>query len=59
MEAPVETVNKSTEVTGSVFGEIEQTPCPKCKLPFLVKKAKKDGSTYLFCNDKTCGYKAE
>ena len=23
MEAPVETVNKYTEVTGSVFGEIE------------------------------------
>ena len=23
MEAPVETVNKRTEVTGSVFGEIE------------------------------------
>lgn len=24
MEAPVETVNKSTEVTGSVFGEIDR-----------------------------------
>ena len=24
MEAPVETVNKRTEVTGSVFGEIER-----------------------------------
>ena len=24
MEAPVETINKRTEVTGSVFGEIER-----------------------------------
>jgi len=43
----------------AVFGDIEQTPCPKCKLPFLVKKVAKDGKITLFCHDKKCGYKIE
>jgi len=43
----------------AVFGEIEETPCPQCKLPFLVKKTKKDGTVTLVCHDKTCGYKKE
>ncbi|HEV2601075.1 MAG TPA: type I DNA topoisomerase [Candidatus Babeliales bacterium] len=41
----------------AIFGEIEEKPCPKCKLPFLVKKTAKDGTVSLSCNDKTCGYK--
>lgn len=41
----------------AVFGDIEETPCPKCKAPFLVKKTAKDGTVTLFCHDKACGYK--
>lgn len=41
----------------AVFGDIEEMPCPKCKLPFLVKKVTKDGKVSLFCSDKNCGYK--
>ena len=40
----------------AVFGEIEETPCPQCKLPFLVKKTDKEGNVTLFCHDKKCGY---
>jgi len=40
----------------AVFGDIEETPCPKCKLPFLSKKIDKNGNTTLFCSDKNCGY---
>lgn len=40
----------------AVFGEIEETPCPKCKLPFLVKKTNKAGEITLLCSDKNCGY---
>jgi DNA topoisomerase I len=40
----------------AIFGDIQETPCPQCKLPFLVKKYDKEGSTTLVCNDKTCGY---
>jgi len=41
----------------AVFGDIEETPCPDCKLPFLVKKVAKDGTVTLLCHDKKCGYK--
>jgi DNA topoisomerase-1 len=41
----------------AVFGEIEETPCPQCKLPFLVKKVSKAGAVTLMCHDKKCGYK--
>jgi len=41
----------------AVFGDIEETPCPNCKLPFLVKKVSKAGKVTLLCSDKTCGYK--
>lgn len=40
----------------AIFGDIEETPCPKCKLPFLVKKVDKEGTVTLFCSDKNCGY---
>jgi len=41
----------------SVFDEIEEKPCPKCKLPFLVKKTNKEGKITYLCHDKKCGYK--
>ncbi len=41
----------------AVFGEIEETPCPQCKTPFLAKKTAKDGTVTLSCYDKACGYK--
>jgi DNA topoisomerase-1 len=42
----------------AVFGDIEETPCPQCKLPFLIKKtSKKDGTVTLACWNKECGYK--
>jgi len=40
----------------AIFGDIEETPCPNCKLPFLSKKTDKKGNVTLFCSDKTCGY---
>jgi len=40
----------------AIFGEIEEKPCPKCKAPYLAKKAAKDGNTPLACGDKACGY---
>ncbi len=40
----------------AVFGDIEETPCPLCKLPFLIKKVAKDGTVTLICSDKKCGY---
>lgn len=40
----------------AVFGDIEETPCPQCKLPFLVKKVDKQGNVTLLCSDKKCGY---
>jgi DNA topoisomerase I len=43
----------------AVFGDIEETACPECKLPFLVKKTDKQGNITLFCSDKKCGYKKQ
>lgn len=43
----------------AVFSDIEETSCPKCKLPFLMKKFSKDGKVTLLCSDKNCGYKKE
>ena len=31
--------------------------CPKCKLPFLMKKFDKEGNITLVCSEKTCGHK--
>lgn len=41
----------------AVFDQIEQIPCPQCKLPFLTKKTNKAGEVTLICFDKKCGYK--
>lgn len=41
----------------ALFGEIEETPCPQCHLPALIKKI--DPATEketLLCSDKKCGY---
>lgn len=43
----------------AIFSDIEETPCPKCKLPFLMKKVSKDGKVTLLCSDKNCGYTKE
>jgi DNA topoisomerase-1 len=43
----------------AIFGDIEETPCPNCKLPFLVKKYAKDDTVTLVCSDKKCGYTSE
>lgn len=41
----------------ALFGEIEETPCPQCKLPALIKKTSpKDGTVTLLCSEKKCGY---
>jgi len=41
----------------AIFGDIEETECPKCKTPFLVKKTGKDGKTTVYCSNKECDYK--
>ncbi len=42
----------------ALFGEIEETPCPLCKAPALLKKVDaKTGAVALSCADKKCGYK--
>jgi len=40
----------------AIFGEIEERPCPQCKLPFLIKEKDKEGNVKIRCSDKTCGY---
>ena len=40
-----------------IFGDIDETPCPDCKNPYLLKKYDKDGSITLSCPNKECGYK--
>jgi DNA topoisomerase-1 len=40
----------------SIPGEIEQTPCPHCKTPYLLKRSDKEGNVTLTCSNKECGY---
>lgn len=41
----------------ALFGDIEETACPSCKAPALLKKVDpKTGTTTLTCADKKCGY---
>lgn len=40
----------------AIFDQIEEKSCPKCKLPFLIKKVDKEGNETFRCSDKTCGY---
>jgi len=39
----------------TISGEIEQSPCPDCKAPYLLRRKSKDGIT-LKCADKECGF---
>lgn len=41
----------------TIAGEIEESPCPKCKLPFLLKRTNKAGENIYYCSDKKCDYK--
>jgi len=41
----------------TISGDIEETPCPKCKAPYLLKKTDKDGNVTITCATKDCGYK--
>ncbi len=45
--------------TFSIPGEIEQSPCPECNIPYLLKRSKKTGEVTLLCSDKECGFKQE
>lgn len=40
----------------AIFGDIEDTPCPQCKAPYLLKKVARDGTVTLKCANKECGY---
>ncbi len=42
----------------SISGDIVETPCPKCKAPYLVKKSNAKGDI-LACNNQACGYTSE
>lgn len=45
--------------TSSIPGEIEETPCSRCALPYLLRRVDKAGNVTLICNNKTCGFKKE
>ena len=40
----------------ALFGDIQETPCPKCNAPALIKKTLPSGDSTLECGDKKCGY---
>lgn len=43
----------------TISGDIEETPCPKCKNPYLLKRVNRDtGDVSLACANKDCGYTA-
>ncbi len=41
----------------AIFGEVEETPCPKCKSPYLLVTKDKEGNIKLSCPNKECDYK--
>lgn len=41
----------------SISGDIEEVPCSKCKVPYMLKRYDKDGNITLLCSDKKCGNK--
>jgi len=49
--------SKYPECKFVIFADIEDKPCPKCKLPYLVKVFDKSGNYTLRCSDTKCGYK--
>ena len=40
----------------SISGDIEQTPCPQCKSPYLLRRVDKTGNIILKCANKECDY---
>ncbi len=41
----------------AIFGDIEETPCPKCKKPYLlIVKNQGTGESKLVCHDQACLY---
>ncbi|MCL4229249.1 hypothetical protein KJZ61_01000 [Candidatus Dependentiae bacterium] len=46
----------SQKCTYTIFGDIEELPCPLCKSPYLLKRFDHNGSVELHCNTKDCGY---
>jgi DNA topoisomerase-1 len=41
----------------AIFSDVQETPCPKCKHPYLLLKKNKVGITTLTCpNKEACGY---
>ena len=38
----------------SIPGDIEETPCPVCESPYMLKKVDKTGAVQLVCNNKDC-----
>ncbi len=45
--------------TFSIPGDIQETPCPQCNLPYLLKRTAKTGAISLLCSSKACGYKEQ
>lgn len=44
----------------AIFGDVEETPCPKCKKPYLlIQKDIKSGAEKLACADKACGFERD
>ncbi|MBY0352801.1 type I DNA topoisomerase [Candidatus Babeliales bacterium] len=40
----------------SIFGEVVEKPCPKCKAPYLLVTRSKDGKETHTCPNKECGH---
>jgi DNA topoisomerase I len=45
------------ECNFSISGEIESTPCGKCKAPYMLRRVDKEGNVTLVCGNKVCGFK--
>ncbi len=43
----------------TIPGDIQDTPCPECKKPYVMKKTDKTGTITLYCSDKECTYKSQ
>jgi DNA topoisomerase I len=41
----------------AIFGDVEETPCPKCDTPYLLVKKDKEGNKKYSCSNKECDYK--
>lgn len=43
----------------AIFDPIQETPCPECSWPFIIKKTYKNGKIILSCANKACTFKKE